>query len=153
MIASAADTAYWENLPKQQYNVDDHGFGDCWRACIAAILCLKNEDLPLFRADEEGITGDELSAEAQKWLASRGYILFRGISPNGIYYPKYAQEDNYHHVPIIAVGPTVKTKSLTDYRHCCVYELATDRLLYDPTDTDRDPGLISIEEVLFILGV
>jgi len=153
MVVSAAETEYWNNLPKQEYSVKEHGFGDCWRACVAAVLGLENKKLPLFNVDKEGITGDIISAETQKYLARIGFILIRGHGPNSIMYPKYTDEDRYHDVPIIAVGPTTETKSLHQYRHCCVYELATDHLLYDPTNIDRDPGLISIEEVYMIFSL
>jgi hypothetical protein len=119
------------NRPKQTIFTTETTDGDCWRCCIAAILNVPAESVPHFGADPH------CDAETQKWLNARGYVMIQ-VEGGGFYPPirfpqwgKPVQDKtpNTAVYPIIACGPTIRTKKPGDH-HAVVW--LDRRVVYDP---------------------
>lgn len=110
--------------------------GDCWRCCVAAVVQVPAEQVPHFMALNQG------DADIQRWLMARGYCQIRFDHPYGypfIYTPGF-HGDPEPLVPIIAIGPTVRSL-LPSHQHAVV--MVGGKVVYDPHPSDA--GLLAVK--------
>ena len=55
----------------QRYTTAEHGFGDCFNACVASVLEIPLSDASEVRSNTKGVW----YREWQKWFLKRGYAL------------------------------------------------------------------------------
>lgn len=129
----------FKDVPKQTLLVENGQIGDCWRCCVAALLGLPADQVPHF------VAGESLNheAETQRWLKARGYIMI-SAEPR---FQIYAYYDDGIDVPIMACGPTPRSKKMG--QHHAVLMDKHDKVLYDPHPSEA--GLTFIARQFMIL--
>jgi hypothetical protein len=127
-------TSYDFKRPKQTIFVDPDNpkvAGDCWRCCVATVLQLPASEVPHFLqiAIDNGKSNED--AQTQAWLNVKGLFLLHssGKGDSGMFYP-YCDGRHWQDLPpIIACGPTTRSKHRGEHHAVVMQE---GRTVYDP---------------------
>ena len=137
----------WKNIPKQTvlHEPGSPAVGDCWRCCVAAIICAPAAELPHFvqiardtQTDEDRLT--------QTWLTGNGWTMIH-CQPAGFYQPNRVNRD-YEGLPYIATGPTERSRGMGKH-HAVV--MVGNKMVYDPHPSEA--GLTAITDIYLIVPV
>lgn len=113
---------YWARIPKQTilgFGESGARPGDCWRCCVAAILCHPAGAVPHFVELSLQPGSKSVRQITADWLMKWDFRILEGD------FREYTRE----HLPRIACGPTIRSKHPGQH-HCVVMEGST--VLYDP---------------------
>lgn len=139
----------WAAIPKQTFLTEEGKIGDCWRCCVAAVLGLPAEEVPHFVMTADGKHNHNDDADTQRWLNGRGLQMCLVSSYGGreaLRYPCWHEDVEKFPPPVvIAVGPTVRSKSRGHY-HAVV--MRGNELLYDPHPSEA--GITAVVEQYLI---
>jgi hypothetical protein len=123
-------------LPKQRFLVEKGHEGDCWRCCVAAVLQIPWNRVPHFNK-----ISNHLTADTQRWLNKKGYVLVGGK----ITFPRW-HGDEKANLPVIACGPTPRSRGIGKH-HAVV--MVDDKIVYDPHPSEA--GLTAITDSYIIV--